>query len=127
MDDSSAETNPWRAVYDFILTDMLQAFEVIYHDFNVSLEAWLNDVLSHPIAEKWRDEVRRFVDETERNGLEILPESVRVIEALIESRIAGTGQFARFGPAKRTTSRAADRVTRHWNRQHDGPRSNRRR
>ena len=95
------KTSPRRPVYDAILTDMLQAFEVIYNDFNVSLERWLNDILNHPIPEDWRDEVARFVDETERNGLEILPDLVRGLEAIIESCIAGTDEFAELGPAPR--------------------------
>ena len=106
MDDGTTKTNPWDAVCEAMVAHVLHALQVIYDDFNVSLERWLNDMVSHPIAEDWRGEVAAFVDETERKGLRILPASVRVIEALIESRIAGTGQFARFGPAKRTSATA---------------------
>jgi len=101
MDNSATETNPWHAVYDAIVTDALQSLQVVYDEFNVSLQEWLNDILNHPIPEDWRGEVARFVQQTERNGLEILPESIRSIEAIIESCIAGTDEFTEIGPAPR--------------------------
>ena len=61
-------------------SDLPRPLHLIYNDFNVSLEAWLNEILNHPIAENWRDEVTRFVEQTERSGLDILPDSVRTIE-----------------------------------------------
>ena len=101
MDDLSIQSNPWWPVYEALVMHALRRLQVVYDDFNVSLERWLNDMVRHPIAENWRDEVVAFVDETGCKGLRILPGSIRVIEALIEARITGTGQFARFGPAKR--------------------------
>ncbi len=105
MDDGTTRANPWQAVREAMVTHVLHGLQLVYDDFNVSLERWLNDMVRHPIAENWRDEVVTFVDETERKGLRILPYSIRVIEALIESRIAGTGQFARYGPARRAPAK----------------------
>jgi hypothetical protein len=101
MDESTLGPSPWQAVYDAIVTDALQSLQVVYDEFNVSLQEWFDDILSHPIPEDWREGVARFVQQTERNGLEILPESIAAIEALIESFIAGTDEFAENGPAPR--------------------------
>ncbi|HEX4143486.1 MAG TPA: hypothetical protein VHY91_08040 [Pirellulales bacterium] len=109
MDTSTAETNPWQAVYEAMVAHALRGLQVVYDEFNVALEEWLNDVVNHPIPEDWRKEVARFVQQTERNGLEILPESIRAIEAIIESCIAGTDEFARYGPAPRGPSRSQTR------------------
>jgi len=103
----TTQTNPWQEVYDAIVTNALQSLQVVYDEFNISLQEWLNDILNHPIPEDWRGEVARFVQQTERNGLEILPESIAVIEAIIESCIAGTDEFAEYGPAPRGPARAA--------------------
>ncbi|HEX4147203.1 MAG TPA: hypothetical protein VHY91_27145 [Pirellulales bacterium] len=105
MTNATAETNPWQEVYEAMVVHALRGLQVVYDEFNVALEEWLNDVLNHPIPEDWREEVARFVEQTERNGLEILPDSIRVIEAIIGSSIAGADQFAQCGPAPRGPAR----------------------
>ncbi len=84
---------------EFVIVESLRSLQEIYDHWNAMFQAWLNNLLSSPISENWHDEVARFVAETESLGLEISPDSIRAIEAIIESRIASSGRFAADGPS----------------------------
>jgi hypothetical protein len=90
-------SNPWREMCEFVIAESLRSLQEIYGQWNAVFQAWLNNLLNSPIPDDWQDDVTRFVAQTESLGLEISPDSIRTIEAIIESRIASSGRFATDG------------------------------
>ena len=101
----------WEPILRKALEVTNKAINRLVDNFAPKRQAWLDDILNHPIAEDWRDELAAFVQRTaDDDNLAIAPHSIAALERLIESRIAGTGRFAKFGPARRGPANAATTV-----------------
>jgi hypothetical protein len=81
--------NPWTEVCEFIFSGMMRGFQELCDQWNVTLQQWLDDMLSGPIPDNWRSRLDQFVAETEEFGLEIEPDSIRTLEELIASHAEG--------------------------------------
>ena len=103
--------NPWTEVCEFIVSETLRGLQELYDEWNVTLQQWLDDMLSGPIPDDWHARLDQFVAETEEFGLEIEPDSIRTLEELIASHAEGgdkmRGRGARAGAnGPRQTSRS---------------------
>jgi hypothetical protein len=98
----------WEPIVQMALEETNKTIDRLVANFAPKLKAWLDEILNNPIPEDWRDELTAFVQRTaDDDNLAIAPHSVTMLEQLIESCIAGTDDFAEFGPAPRGPARAA--------------------
>jgi hypothetical protein len=98
----------WEPILRLALEETNKAIDRLVDKFAPKLQSWLDQLLNNPIPEDWRDELAAFVQRTaDDDNLAIAPHSIATLEQLIESRIAGTGRFVKFGPARRGSAAAA--------------------
>ena len=77
--------------------------------FASSLQDWLDDLLSRPIPDNWREELARFSERSYADGIEITPQGIASLERMIEWYVARQ-RAPRVGSARVSAPRAVARL-----------------
>ena len=97
-------TADWEIYHRKVIDLTFEAVERKLEQFSESLNDWLDDLLNHPIGSNWPDELARFVAHSAYYGLDIEPESIAQIAAVIQSRAANPDALAFARDARRAVN-----------------------
>jgi hypothetical protein len=89
----------WEPVIRSMLDHACELIQQMLVKFRDKLDVWLNGLLSGPIPVNWREELSRFVAEVHQDGLDIRPDGIATLEAIIQCRVDTNSHGGQCGAA----------------------------